>query len=261
MGSVEFTQLKDFSSAMKESLRALRTNIQFCGDDVRVILFTSTVADEGKSTCVLDLARSMGEAGQRVLVIDTDMRKSVIMSEYGVRSSNHSELFGLSHLLSGQNTLSQCVYQTNMPQVDIIFAGRSVPNPTEILGKKYFTDLLRSARKHYNYVLIDCAPVTAAIDAVLISHFCDGAVLVIEQGRVSSRLIADTKRQLESSGVRILGVVLNKVQMESSHYGKYYGKYYGHYYGHYYGNYYGNASSSTQDKPEEEGELPDEEWE
>ncbi len=237
MKRVEFSALAEFSDTLKESVRALRTNIQFCGDDVKTILFTSTVADEGKSTVVIDLARSMGEDGKNVLVIDTDMRKSVIMSVYKVINDEHEEIRGLSHFLSGQCYLNDCIYTTNIPNVDIIFAGRSVANPTEILGKKYFVELLKASGDHYDYVLIDCAPVTAAIDAVLVSHYCDGAVIVIEQGRVSRRLIADTKRQLENSGVRILGVVLNKVQMENSHYGKYYGKYYGNYYGHYYGHY------------------------
>ena len=246
MQSVEFTKLDDMSSSMRESLRALRTNIQFCGDDVRTILFTSTVPDEGKSTVVLDLARSIGEYGKHVLVVDTDMRKSVIIKEYSVRSSSHRQIFGLSHYLSGQNKLEDVLYQTNMPNVDIVFAGRSVPNPTEILGKKYFTDLLDYGRSHYDYVLLDCAPVTAAIDAVLEAHYCDGAVLVISQGGVSSRAILDAKNQLISSGVRILGAVLNKVRMESSRYGHYYGRYYGSYYGRYYGH-YGKAAEKDSE--------------
>ena len=106
MQSVEFTKLNDMSSSMVESMRALRTNIQFCGDDVRTILFTSTVPDEGKSTVVLDLARSMGESGKHILVVDTDMRKSVIMREYSVQSISHKQVVGLSHYLSGQNKRS-----------------------------------------------------------------------------------------------------------------------------------------------------------
>ena len=246
METAEFTTLKEMSSTMLESMRALRTNIQFCGDDVKTILFTSTVPDEGKSTVVLDLARSIGESGKKILVVDTDMRKSVIMREHGVKNKAHDQIFGLSHYLSGQKKLDEVLYQTNMKHVDIVFAGRSVPNPTEILGKHYFTDLLTYGRENYDYVLIDCAPITAAIDAVLVAHYCDGAVMVIEQGGVSSRAIADAKRQLENSGVRILGAVLNKVRMDSARYGHYYGKYYGGYYGKYYGNYSSGRDSGNQ---------------
>lgn len=237
MQTVEFTKIDNMSSTMRESLRALRTNIQFCGDDIRTILFTSSMPDEGKSTVVLDLARSIGESGKHVLLVDTDMRKSVIVQEYSVKNANHKQILGLSYYLSGQNKLDEVLYRTNLPHVDIVFAGRSVPNPTEILGKKYFTDLLAYGRENYDYVLIDCAPVTAAIDAVLVAHYCDGAVLVIAQGDVSSRAVLDAKQQLENSGVRILGAVLNKVRMEGSRYGHYYGKYYGNYYGKYYGHY------------------------
>ena len=148
MQTAEFSKLKEMSSTMLESLRALRTNIQFCGDDVKTILFTSTIPDEGKSTVVLDLARSIGESGKKVLIVDTDMRKSVIMSEYGVTVSGnkHDQIFGLSHYLSGQRGLEDVVYGTNLKRVDIVFAGRSVPNPTEMLGKHYFTDLLEYGR-------------------------------------------------------------------------------------------------------------------
>lgn len=246
MQTVEFTKISPMSLTMRESLRALRTNIQFCGDDIRTILFTSTVPNEGKSTVVLDLARSIGESGKHVLLIDTDMRKSVIMQEYSVKNAAHRQILGLSHYLSGQNKLEDVLYRTDLPNVDIVFAGRSVPNPTEILGKKYFMDLLEYGRGNYDYVLLDCAPVTAAIDAVLEAHYCDGAVLVISQGEVSSRAILDSKRQLENSGVRILGAVLNKVRMEGTRYGRYYGKYYGNYYGKYYGH-YGKSESQRND--------------
>ena len=81
MQTIEFTKIDNMSSTMRESLRALRTNIQFCGDDIRTILFTSSMPDEGKSTVVMDLARSIGESGKDVLLVDTDMRKSVIVSD------------------------------------------------------------------------------------------------------------------------------------------------------------------------------------
>ena len=144
MQTVEFTKINDMSSTMRESLRALRTNIQFCGDDIRTILFTSSMPDEGKSTVVMDLARSIGESGKNVLLVDTDMRKSVIVREYSVKKADHKQIFGLSHYLSGQKKLEEVLYHTDLSHVDIVFAGRSVPNPTEILGKKYFTDLLEN---------------------------------------------------------------------------------------------------------------------
>ena len=227
MGTVELESLPALSYTMKESLRSLRTNIQFCGDDIHTILFTSAAPDEGKSTVVIDLARSMADARKSVLVIDADMRESVLVGRTGARREN-GEIFGLSHYLSGQKSLSEVVYATQVPRMYMVFAGPSVPNPTEILEKKYFEELISFAEEGFDYVLIDCPPLGAAIDAAVIAAHCDGAILVTAQGQTGSRLLTDARHQLEASGVRILGAVLNKVDMKKSgYYGKYYGKYYG----------------------------------
>ena len=182
MKTVVLRNLTKFSYAMKESLRTLRTNIQFCGDDMKVIMFTSSIPNEGKSTVTVNLARSLSESGKSVLVIDTDMRKSVLMGRLKAKATEDKQVNGLSHYLSGQKALPDVVYLTQMPRFCMIFAGPSVPNPTEILDKKYFEDLITFARKNFDYVLIDCAPIGAAIDAAVVAKYCDGAVLVMAQG-------------------------------------------------------------------------------
>lgn len=245
MESITLNNLKENSYTMKESLRALKTNIQFCGDDVKSILITSSIPDEGKSTVTMDLARSLTESGKSVLVIDTDMRKSVLVGRLRAKAQN-GEVAGLSHYLSGQKKLDEILYATNNKRLFMVFAGPSVPNPTEILEKKYFTVLMEFAKEHFDYVLIDCAPIAAAIDAAVVAKHCDGAILVISQGVASSRLIMSVKKQLEASGIRILGAVLNKVKMGKSGYGYGYGYGYGKYYGGYYGSYYGNYSKSEE---------------
>jgi capsular exopolysaccharide synthesis family protein len=238
METVKFGKLKNQSYTMKESLRALKTNIQFCGDDIQTILITSAVPNEGKSTVALDLARSLTESGKRILLIDTDMRKSVFVGRLRATASGGGEIYGLSHYLSGQKKLEDVLYGTEIPRLFMIFAGPSVPNPTEILEKKYFEELLQFGKEHFNYIILDCAPIGAAIDAAVVAKQCDGAILVVAQGMASARLIGNVKRQLEASGVKILGAVLNKVKMKKSGYE---GSYYGGYYGKYYGNYYGKG--------------------
>ena len=234
MKSVTFENLKKQNYTMKESLWALTTHIQFCGDDICTIVVTSAMPNEGKSTVTMDLARSFSESGKRVLLIDTDMRKSVYVGRLRAVASDGREIYGLSHFLSGQKKLEDVLYGTTIPGLFMIFAGPSVPNPTEILEKKYFTELLNFAKEHFDYVLLDCAPIGAAIDAAVIAKHCDGAILVVAQGMASGRLIQTVKKQLEASGVRVLGAVLNKVRMKKSGYE---GGYYGGYYGSYYGNY------------------------
>lgn len=232
METVKFGKIKEQSYTMKESLRALKTNIQFCGDDIRTILLTSAVPNEGKSTVAMDLARSLTESGKRVLLIDTDMRKSVFVGRLRAQSTSGSEICGLSHYLSGQRRLEDVLYGTDIPRLFMIFAGPSVPNPTEILEKKYFEELLKFGKEHFNYIIIDCAPIGAAIDAAVVAKHCDGAVLVVAQGMAGARMILNVKKQLEASGIKILGAVLNKVKMKKKSYdGGYYGGYYGSYYG------------------------------
>ena len=237
METVQFGQIQEQSYAMKESLRALRTNIQFCGDDIKTILFTSAQPNEGKSTVVFNLARSLTELGKSVLVIDTDMRKSVFIGRLRAKIEGKKEIKGLSHYLSGQVSADNVIYATNIPKLYMIFAGRSVPNPTEMLDKKYFEKLMDVAHNTFDYVLIDTAPIGVAIDAAVVGKHCDGAVIVVGQGEANTRAIVGVKKQLEVAGVSILGAVLNKVETKKSHYGNYYGNYYGGYYGHYYGNY------------------------
>ena len=99
---------------------------------------------------------------------------------------------------------------------------------TEILEKNYFDELLKFGREHFNYIIMDCAPLGAAIDAAVVAKHCDGAILVVAQGMASGRMILSAKKQLEVSGVRILGAVLNKVKAKKNgHANGYYGNYYG----------------------------------
>ena len=251
METVKFDNLRKPSYTMKESLRALKTNIQFCGDDVKVILITSSIPNEGKSTVSMDLARSLTNSGKSVLMIDTDMRKSVLVGRLRAKVNSGKEVCGLSHYLSGQCKIGEVLYATEVTGLFMVFAGPSVPNPTEILEKRYFEDLIEFARDNFDYVIVDCAPIGAAIDAAVIAKHCDGAIIVTAQGMVNCRMVANTKRQLEASGIRILGAVMNKVVMKKNgYYGKYYGKYYGSYYGSYYGTYYGNSPDGEEEDEE-----------
>ena len=248
MKNVKFGNIPETTRQMTEAMRTLRTNIQFCGDDVKVILFTSSAPNEGKSSVIFKMAQSLVETEKKVLLIDADIRKSVFVSKYKVKSLDQGQIYGLSHYLSGQRKLEEVVCETSIPDLYMIFAGPSVPNPTEILDNHYFEELIQMGRENYDYVLIDCPPMGTAIDAAVIAKQADGAVLIVAQGQMPTRAVVDAKNQLQASGVRILGAVLNKAKVRySGYYGSYYGGYYGGYYGSYYGNYYG------EDRENEEG--------
>ncbi len=225
-----------FSYALREALRTLKTNIKFSGDDIKVIMFTSAAPNEGKSSVTFNLAKSLTESGKNVLLIDTDIRKSVLVGRLEAKTDDGSEILGLSHYLSGQQSIDDTTYMTNIEKLYIMFAGPSVPNPTELLEKKYFSKLIKNARDCFDYVLVDTAPLGAAIDAAIVARHCDATVFVVAQNCEPSKSIINAKKQIEAVGGKILGVVLNKVNVGKVGYGKYYGGYYRRYYKKYYTN-------------------------
>lgn len=217
------TDSKQGSYFYEEALKTLRANLQFCGRKNKVILFTSVHSNEGKSDITFHLAVELGKSGKKVLLIDADIRKSVYIKRYGVEGTVN----GLSQYLSGQiQGADRIVYKTNYENLQMIFAGPHAPNTVEMLEDEQFNQLLKAAKNIYDYVLIDTAPLGSVIDAAVIGQYCDGAVMVVESGNVSSIAAKKVKKQLEKSGCKLLGAVLNKVDMRSDiYYGNKYGKY------------------------------------
>lgn len=211
-------ELQYYSS---EAFKSLRTNLQFCGSDKKVIAFTSCTENEGKTYVVMNLAIALAESGKKVLLIDADLRKSVMLGRVKVTQ----KIQGLSHFLSRQETLSEIIYTTNIPYFNMIFAGPVPPNPSELLGGSYFKQMIESLRESCDYILIDTPPLGKVIDAAVIAKNCDGAVLVIESGWNSWRYAAEVKAQLEKAECPILGTVLNKMSLKSQNYYGKYGKY------------------------------------
>ncbi|PNV60586.1 tyrosine protein kinase [Clostridium sp. chh4-2] len=204
-----------------EAIKTLRTNLQFSGSNIKVIMFTSSIPNEGKSETSFQLAASLAQLGKNVLLIDADIRKSVTVSRYQL----DKEVNGLSQYLSSQVSKEEAIYETNVNGLEVMFAGPYSPNPAELLEEDMFTKLIKWARESYDYVVIDTPPMGNLIDGAIVARQCDGAVLVIESGAISFRLLQKVKAQLEKSGCRILGTVLNKVTVDHSGYYRYYGKY------------------------------------
>lgn len=230
MKHINFTKLGKLDNKTKEAYKTLRTNISFCGEEIQSIVFTSSVPNEGKSKVSFETARALAEDGKKVLFIDADIRKSVTMARYDV----DAEIVGLSHYLAGKEPLENVIYETNIKRFDCIFTGAAVPNPAELLGKSRLEKLLTEKKSEYDYIIIDCPPLASVIDAAVVAKHCDGAILVVEADNISYRIVQKVKEQLQKSGCRILGVVLNKVETAGKgYYGKYYGKYYGGYSGGY----------------------------
>lgn len=206
-----------------EAMKTLRTNLQFSGKNYKSILVTSAQPGEGKSSICFHLAVEMAKTGKRVLLIDADMRRSSYINRYSIPE----KVMGLSQYLSGQvEKLNDLVCRTNYENFHMILSGPYAPNPTEMLGNEQFGDLLKATHQVYDYVFVDAPPLGPIIDAAVIGQYCDGALMVIESDAVSYRACQKIKKQLEKSGCRWLGAVLNKVDTKGS---RYYGSRYGRY--------------------------------
>ncbi len=188
---------------LQEAYKVLRSNLQFCGADVRVVSITSCHENEGKTEISLGLGRSLAELKKRVLVIDADMRKSVIAG----RNADVLKPEGLSEVLSRQRELDACIYQTQYEGLDILFAGKYPPNPVELLSAKSFETVLEDCRKRYDYVIIDTPPLGRVIDAAVVAPLCDGTIMLVSDGKVRIATAQEVLAQLKMSGGKILGIV------------------------------------------------------
>jgi len=229
MQTIELKErLLDYRS--KEAFKMLRTNIDFTGGDLKVICITSCTPNEGKSNISFEVAKSYAQMGKKVLLVDADLRKSVMRQ----RHKKGKVRLGLVNYLVGKCEFDEALCETDVKNLYMIFSGPVPPNPSELLGNWKFKEMIQNAREEYDMVIVDTPPLGSVIDAAVVSKCCDGAVVVIAAGNVSYRFARKVKEQLDVAECRILGCVLNKVDLSGkSYYGKYYGKYYGQYYGNY----------------------------
>ena len=205
MNTVNITTKTPDRYEIREAFKTLRTNVLFSGSDVKIVAITSSTQNEGKSFVSLELSKSLAEAGKKVLMLDADLRKSVLAEKH----TDSDEILGLSHYLSGQANSDEIVYGTQYPNFYIAFSGPYPPNPVELLGSSRFSEMLEYYRSIFDYIIIDTPPLGLVIDAAVISAQCDGVILNIASNHVSYRMVQGVKAQLERSGCHILGAVLN----------------------------------------------------
>ena len=198
-------------------------------------MVTSCQPNEGKSSVSFELARSLAEDGKRVVLVDLDLRKSVMVGKRQITTADKKELKGVSHYLSGQAELADIVYTTNIENLDVVFTGPMAPNPTELIGGPLFDAMMAKLREDYDMVVVDTPPLGTVVDAALVAPHCDGAILLIQSNSVSYRFAQNVMRQIDATGCKLLGVVLNKV--DTGHRPGYY-KGYGYYRKSYYREYY-----------------------
>ena len=240
MKTLTLSNLEQLPFDVEEALNRLRINIGFCGEKYKKIVITSSTPDEGKSFISANLWRLLSEAGKRVVLVDADIRKSVLRGRYQI-SSEDGNFLGIAHYLSGQAELKDVTYETNIKNAFLVPSAYTVTNPAILLQSVRFDSMLDALTKAFDYVLIDTPPLTNVADGGLIASKCDGVVLVVRSGKTPRSLISSSIKQIDQSGCDLMGVVLSRVEMKKNVYYSQYSKY--GYYSNGYG--YGEDSKTT----------------
>jgi polysaccharide biosynthesis transport protein len=216
------------SPKFAEALRTVRTNVLFSSAEERgrTVLVASAGPGEGKTLVASNLAIALAQAGQRVLIIDGDLRRPRLHDVFGVKQEP-----GLSNLIVGDAKPAD-VIRTSAAGVTVVPSGRIPPNPAELLGSRRFHELLTRLKEHFDWVVIDSAPVMAVTDAAVVGHMVSGVVFVVSSemtNRYNARTALD---HLAAARSHVLGAVLNRVDLDGHSY--YYARYYRREYGEYY---------------------------
>lgn len=211
---------------IREAYKTLRTNVSFAlsnEEGCKIITVTSPQQGEGKSITTLNLAISKAMTDRKVLVIDCDLRRPKVARLLQMKSK-----VGLSNLILNPKLREEAILSTDIQGVDVILSGSIPPNPSELLGSPQMQHLLDDLKESYDYIFLDSPPINLVTDAVVLAPKCDGVLMLVRANRSERGSVIHAVEQLEYAKAKILGFVLNGVDMEKLHYGykKYgYGRY------------------------------------
>lgn len=223
-------QLDDKKSELNEAYQATRTNLSFLTDTgvPKMVMFTSTRPDEGKTLTAVAVAESLGHLGKRVLYLDADLRNSGL---HEIFANVPKKGVGLSGFLAGSDDFQESIVSLESHPFDIFPSGRKPPNPGELLAGQRMDILLEKLSAIYDHIIVDSPPVLGLADALELASAVDGVVFVIEANSGKVRTIQQALGRLETSGARIFGAVVTKLDERNINYGYGYGYGYGHSYG------------------------------
>ena len=235
-------------SQMAESYRALRTSLLLSnlGAPPKVIMVTSALPQEGKTTTSINCAVVLAQKGVRVLLIDADLRRPSIHKTLGMGPRS-----GLSNVLTGSTTLEAAITRTAiLPNLFVLPAGTPPPNPAELLASSNMRDVLAQLREQYDHIVVDTPPSLSVTDAVVLSPRADAVVLVIRSGQTTKQSLRRARDILAQVSAKVIGVLLNAVDLSSPDYYYYY-EYQGKY-----AQYYQNADASGDEENDDLDETP-----
>jgi len=213
-------------SMLSEAYRSIRTSIllSFSEKPPKKIAITSPNPSEGKTTTVINTAIALSQTGARVLIIDADLRKPRLHKIF-----NHENGQGLSNFLSGHGDLESVVKTSEVPNLFYIPSGPIPPNPSELLGSTLFKKMVESLEARFDHIVFDSPPVLGFADSIILSTSVDGVILTALGGKTPRETLQRAKEVLQQVNSKIIGVVINRVDIRRSDYGYYYYRYHSYY--------------------------------
>ncbi|NLB65330.1 MAG: polysaccharide biosynthesis tyrosine autokinase [Lentisphaerae bacterium] len=209
----------DPSSGFAEAYRNIRSSLLLRpdGQSFRTLTITSSVPKEGKTTTSANLATCFAQAGQRVLLVDVDLRRGTVHHFFGLHAGS-----GMTEILQGQATMDQVVQPTGVPGLDFIGTGLFVDNPAEMILRPAMKEFLELAASQYDWVILDAPPVLAVSESTVIASLTDAVLLTIWSGRTSRKLVQAAIHQLRTRGANLIGAILNNLDLTRlGNYGSY----------------------------------------
>lgn len=239
---LEFIPLEDSTSTISEFYRTFRTNILFLSrsKEENRLMVVSTGPGEGKTVTALNLAITLGQIGQRTVLVDLDFRRPKLHTCF-----DSEDRRGITNVLVGERTLDQAIVSSHVPNLDYLLAGSIPPNPAELMSSKELAEVLEELSRRYDRVIIDSSPIAPVTDAVIAAQIVHGVVLVVRAGKTHRKAVLFAHEQLKNINARVLGAVLNDVDISKSTYGSY--QYYK----------YGYSAYTEEKKMEEVGRSPE----
>ncbi|MEM9952662.1 MAG: CpsD/CapB family tyrosine-protein kinase [Chloroflexota bacterium] len=212
MATPNLVTLTDPRSAVAEAYRTLRTNLMFSGVEnaIQTLLVTSSVADEGKSDALANLAVTFAQAGNKTILVDADLRRPSQHEIWGVKNQGLTQM-----MLDDASLANPPLIETGVENLLLLPAGQDAPNPADLISSKRMSEIIGILKARANYVLFDGPPVLAATDAALLGTKLDGVLLVVESGSSRRDQTARARESLEQVNVRIVGAVLTNAPREN----------------------------------------------
>ncbi|MCU6710308.1 CpsD/CapB family tyrosine-protein kinase [Paenibacillus sp. J5C_2022] len=195
------------SGRIAEQFRTIRNNIQYSVQNktIKSVMITSPGEGDGKTTAAVNLAISMANRGEKVLLVDANFRNPMIHKLFQLQASP-----GLSNVLSKQLNLNEAVQHTEIPSLHLLTSGQRQANSTELLDSDVMKGLIIAAAEKYDRIVLDCPPVLSGPDTNMLVKQCDGVVLLLQCGKSTHGMALEAKQSLAFAGANIVGAILNK---------------------------------------------------